>query len=135
MITTGLMRPMAGSALAGRRVLIVEDEYFLADDLRQTLAECGAEVLGPVATLSEGLDIVAANNRIDSAVLDVRLREKDVFAISAALKSRKIPFVFTTGFGEAKIPPEYGNVPRLEKPFELGALIMALEASVGEQLS
>jgi superfamily II helicase len=37
--------------LAGRRVLIVEDEYFLADDFRQILADYGAEVLGPVATL------------------------------------------------------------------------------------
>ena len=114
-------------------MLIVEDEYFLADDLRQILAEYGAEVLGPVATLGEGLDIIASDSRIDSAVLDVQLRGKDVFAISAALKSRKIPFVFTTGFGESKIPPEYENIPRLEKPFELGALIDALEAAVDEQ--
>jgi DNA-binding response OmpR family regulator len=123
------------NALAGRRVLIVEDEYLLADDFRQILAEYGAEVLGPVATLGEGLDIIESDDQIDSAVLDVQLRGEEVFAISAALKSRKIPFVFTTGFGEAKIPTEYLDVPRLEKPFELGALIVALEASVGDQLS
>jgi CheY-like chemotaxis protein len=129
------MQPKAKSALSGRRVLIVEDEYFLADDLRKILAEYGAEVLGPVATLGEGLDIIESDDQIDSAVLDVQLRGKDVFAISAALKSRNIPFVFTTGFGEAKIPTEYGDVPRFEKPFELEALIVALEASVDEQLS
>jgi DNA-binding LytR/AlgR family response regulator len=129
------MQPITKSALFGRRVLIVEDEFFLADELRQTLAEYGAEVLGPVATLNEGLDIIASDNRIDSAVLDVQLREKEVFAISAVLKSRKIPFVFTTGFGETKIPPGYEDVPRFEKPFELGALIVALEASVGGRLS
>jgi DNA-binding response OmpR family regulator len=125
----------AKNALAGRRVLIVEDEYLLADDFRQILADHGAEVLGPVATLGEGLDIIESDDQIDSAVLDVQLRGEEVFAISAALKSRKIPFVFTTGFGEAKIPTEYWDVPRLEKPFELGALIAALEASVGDQLS
>ena len=27
------------SALVGRRILIVEDEYFLADDLRQILSD------------------------------------------------------------------------------------------------
>lgn len=129
------MQPVGKSALAGRRVLIVEDEYFLADDLRQILVELGVEVLGPVATLGEGLHIIESENQIDSAVLDVQLRGKDVFAISAALKSRKIPFVFTTGFGEAKIPAEYGDVPRFEKPFELEALIVALEASMGTQPS
>jgi DNA-binding response OmpR family regulator len=127
--------PTAKSALSGRRVLIVEDEFFLADDLRQALVEHGAEVLGPVATVGEGLHIIASDNPIDSAVLDVQLLGTDVFAISAALKNRKIPFVFTTGFGKAKIPPEYESVPRLEKPFELEALIAALEASVGDQLS
>ncbi len=129
------MQPIARSALIGRRVLIVEDEYFLADDLRQTLAELGAKVLGPVATLGEGLEIIESADQIDSAVLDVQLRGKDVFALSAILKSRKIPFVFTTGFGEAKIPTEYGDVPRFEKPFDLKALIVALEASVGGQHS
>jgi hypothetical protein len=38
---------IATSALAGRRILIVEDEYFLADDLKQILNQRSAEVLGP----------------------------------------------------------------------------------------
>ena len=37
-------------SLTGRRVLVVEDEYFLADDLSRALAQLGADVLGPVAT-------------------------------------------------------------------------------------
>src|SRR6516225_10030287 len=86
------MQPVTVRALAERRVLIVEDEYFLADDLRQALAKHGADVLGPVATLRDGLDIIEADHRIDFAVLDVQLRGTDVFAICAALKNRKIPF-------------------------------------------
>jgi len=123
------MESLAKGVLAGRRVLIVEDEYFLAEDFRQILVERGAEVLGPVATLGDGLRIVESPDRIDLAVLDVRLRDKDVFAISAALKSRNIPFVFATGFGELQIPQAYEGVPRLEKPFERGALIAAIEAA------
>jgi hypothetical protein len=42
------------------------------------------------------------------------------------LKSRKIP---------RKIPPEYEDVPRLEKPFELGALIITMEAWAGKRFS
>jgi CheY-like chemotaxis protein len=130
------MQPIATKPiLAGRRILVVEDEFFLADDYRQILADLGAEVLGPVATLGEGLRIVEAASQIDLALLDVQLRGNDVFAISAALKGRKIPFVFATGFGVRQIPPGYEDVPRLEKPFERGALIVAIEACVGEQLS
>ena len=129
------MQPTAKSALAGRRILVVEDEYFLADDLKKILAKHGAEVLGPVATLGEGLRIIESAGQINFALLDVQLRGKDVFAISAALKSRNIPFVFTTGFGAKKIPPEFEDAPRFEKPYELGALIVAMETWVSEQPS
>ena len=44
---------MAHQDLTARRFLIVEDEYFLADEAQRVLSEAGAEVLGPVATLDE----------------------------------------------------------------------------------
>jgi DNA-binding response OmpR family regulator len=127
------MQPLAESALAGRRVLVVEDEYLLADDLTQILVEHGAEVVGPAATLRDGIRLIEADNRIDFAVVDVQLQGEHAFALSAALRDRKIPFVFTTGFGERKIPPEYQDVPRLAKPIELKALIAAMEAEFGSQ--
>ena len=46
-------------ALAYRRVLIVEDEYFLADDLAQALRRLGAEVIGPVPTQAQALALLA----------------------------------------------------------------------------
>jgi DNA-binding response OmpR family regulator len=127
------MQPLAESAFAGRRVLVVEDEYLLADDLREILVEHGAEVVGPAATLCDGIRMIEADNRIDFAVLDVQLQGENAFALSAALRDRKIPFVFTTGFGERKIPLEYQDVPRLEKPIETKALIAAMEAELGSQ--
>ena len=44
--------------LSGRRVLIVEDEYFLAHDIERSLQSLGAEVAGPVGYLQDGLAIV-----------------------------------------------------------------------------
>jgi DNA-binding response OmpR family regulator len=111
---------------AGRRVLIVEDEYFLADDLRQILAELGMEILGPVPTLRDGLRVIETAGHIDCAVLDVNLRGESVFAISAVLRDRNIPFLFVTGYGGAQIPVEYRNAPRLEKPLEPDALVAAI---------
>ena len=56
----------AAPSLAGRRVLVVEDEYFIADDLRHQLEACGAEVLGPVPRVGEALALIAATPEIDA---------------------------------------------------------------------
>lgn len=42
---------MTGAALAGRAILVVEDEYFAADDLRRELVRADARVVGPVSSL------------------------------------------------------------------------------------
>jgi DNA-binding response OmpR family regulator len=122
------MGSLATSALAGRRILIVEDEYFLADDLKQILNQRSAVVLGPVPTMAEA--VINDCQQIDCAVLDVNLGGKSVFPISAALMERHIPFLFATGYASAQIPAEFDGVPRLEKPFVSSALVAALEAII-----
>jgi len=117
----------------GRRVLVVEDEYFLADDLKQILNEQNAEVLGPAPTMIEALKVINDGQPIDCAVLDVNLGGQSVFPISAALTKRDIPFLFATGYGSSHIPDEFSGVPRLEKPFISSALIAALEAIIPVQ--
>src|SRR5262249_26948218 len=131
----GEMGSVAESALAGRRILIVEDEYFLADDLKQILSRRSAEVLGPVPTMSEALKLINDSQRIDCAVLDVNLGGKPVFPISAALRERKIPFLFATGYASTQIPAEFDGIPRLEKPFVSSALIAAVEAIIRARAS
>jgi hypothetical protein len=41
-------------------ILVVEDEYFLADDIARALTGAGASVLGPVPTAEEAVDLVDA---------------------------------------------------------------------------
>ncbi len=43
----------------GSRILVVEDEYFLAEDPREALDRQGGEVLGPVPTVSEALELLS----------------------------------------------------------------------------
>ena len=43
------------------RVLIVEDEYYLAADLAEALQARGARIVGPVGTFDEALAAVAAD--------------------------------------------------------------------------
>ncbi|MGP9821897.1 response regulator [Salinarimonas sp. NSM] len=109
-------------SLAGRpRVLVVEDEYFIADDLAQALAAEGAEVVGPVGDAREALELIA-RERIDRAVLDINLRGELVFDVASALKARGVPFVFATGYGGNVVPNGLDDVPRWEKPFDATSL-------------
>ncbi|MFN3688652.1 response regulator [Salinarimonas sp.] len=103
------------------RFLVVEDEYFIADDLAQALVQAGVEVVGPVGDTEEALR-VAERERLDGAVLDISLHGKMVFAASQLLRARGIPIVFATGFAQSMLPPEFADVPLWEKPFDADAL-------------
>ncbi|MGJ3261910.1 MAG: response regulator [Salinarimonas sp.] len=103
------------------RILVVEDEYFIADDLAQALAAEGAEVIGPVGDPAEALDLIA-RERIDRAVLDINLRGELVFDVARALQARQVPFVFATGYGGNVVPSGLTDVPRWEKPFDATSL-------------
>ena len=76
-------------------MLIVEDDYFLAADLASILSRAGADVVGPVATVRDGID--ALDEAPDVATLDVQLGEETSFPIADELARRGIPFVFATG--------------------------------------
>jgi CheY-like chemotaxis protein len=104
------------ATLAGRFVLVVEDEYFVADEMRRAFEKAGAKVLGPVAQVEHALRLIAAADRIDAAVLDIRLFDGDVYPVADALQARGVPFVFATGYERSAIPERYANVRVLQKP-------------------
>jgi DNA-binding response OmpR family regulator len=114
-------------ALKGRRILVVEDEYFIADDLRRNLFEHGAAVVGPFATVAEALDVVADGGRLDGAILDVNLRGEMVYPVADQLKAKSIPFLFLTGYDKRTIPARYSNITHCEKPVAMRKLIAALQ--------
>ena len=80
-------------SICGRRILVVEDEVFIAEDLKRILEENGAVVLGPSMTVAGAMKL-ATSELLDAAILDVGLRGEDVTAVAAVLASRAIPFVF-----------------------------------------
>ena len=112
--------------LANRRVLVVEDEYFIADDMARALKKLGAEVVGPVPTKDKALALVSSDQRIDAAVLDINLKGETVFPVADALRQQGVPFVFATGYDQGNVPPDYHAVPRWEKPFDPQELVKAL---------
>ena len=102
--------------LAGTRVLIVEDEYYLADDLSRALSGAGADVVGPVGTLDEA-DRKVTEGGFDCAVVDMNLRGDFAYAVAERLGGSGVPFVVTTGYNQSSLPEALADVPRVEKPF------------------
>jgi CheY-like chemotaxis protein len=112
--------------LSQRHVLVVEDEFYLADDLALELTSRGVTVVGPVADVEEALALLESGVEIDAAVLDINLRNVSVFPVAEALQEREVPFVFATGYDRSAIPTQFTSVPRLEKPYNLSDLLEIL---------
>ena len=117
---------MTDNSLAGSRVLVVEDEYYIADDVRSALIELGAEVLGPVPSVSEAQAFIGADLAIDCVLLDVNLRGELAFDMADALQERGIPFAFVTGYDREALPSRFSAVARLEKPVRSEQLTQVL---------
>ena len=108
-----------GFSLKDRRVLVVEDDYLLAQDLREQLMSWGAEMMGPVASVAEALARLEAGPAPDMAILDIGLDHEMVYPVAEALRARGIPFVFATGYATWSIPEGFAGVPVAEKPIAL----------------
>ncbi|MBB2682728.1 UNVERIFIED_ORG: CheY-like chemotaxis protein [Rhizobium etli] len=121
---------MAEGLLRGRRVLIVEDEFMLAEDMSQQLAEAGALVLGPAQSLERAFELLTAADVLDAAVLDVNLHGKQVYPIADTLVERHVPFVFTTGYDASTLPARFKSMSCYAKPVDMSRLIETLQAAI-----
>jgi DNA-binding LytR/AlgR family response regulator len=115
----------AGETLRGRKVLIVEDEYFLAEDLAAYFNGIGAHVVGPVGTVTDALRLIRSRE-IEAAVLDINLRGERVYPVADLLRQNAVPFVFASGYGEELEPAAYADVPRCIKPVDFATLASTL---------
>jgi DNA-binding response OmpR family regulator len=111
--------------LRGQHVLIVEDEYFLAQDLAGYLEDLGVKVLGPAASVAQALRLVESGE-VQGAVLDVNLRGERVYPVADALRRKHVPFIFASGYGSEMEPGAYAEVPRCIKPVDYVVLAKTL---------
>lgn len=121
---------LANNMLAGKKILVDEDEYLLAEDVCEVLRECGAEIVGPVGRLEEGVAVAESDKRLDCAVLDLNLNGKSAVEIAKALTRNNVRFVFVTGYDVGGVAPEFENTPRLVKPFDRTKLCHAVQAQI-----
>jgi DNA-binding response OmpR family regulator len=99
------------------RLLVVEDNFLMAQVICDFARDCGFEPVGPACDLDAGLDL-ACGERIDGAVLDINLHGLTCFPICSVLARRAVPFLFLSGYSPgAIIPNEYRAAAHVEKPF------------------
>lgn len=114
--------------LVGLRILLVEDNFLIAGSIRRLLAEWGCIVVGPAASVQDGLKHVE-DDQINGAILDINIHGGNSVPIAEALRARSIPFIFMTGYGSPMgLPPSLAGVPRVNKPIKASALEAVLLA-------
>ena len=116
------------NSVAGKRVLVVEDELMIRMLLQDMLADLGHTVAGEAGRIEEALAL-ARQGEFDVAILDVNLNGQPISPVVEILVERGLPFVFATGYGQRGVPEPYRNTPTLQKPFQADALAQAIAAA------
>jgi CheY-like chemotaxis protein len=117
---------MTALSLDGARVLVVEDNYVVADALRFLIDGYGGAVTATVPSVERAFDALAGD-AVDVAVLDINLQGASVVPLAEYLRARGVPFLFLTGYGTGELLPEHlRRQPRLDKPVDAERLIRAL---------
>ena len=98
------------------RILVIEDEFFVAAHIDNILSDEGHEVVGPVGTVDEATYLARAE-QLDGALLDVNLDGGRVDDVADILTERQVPFLFVTAYGRDNLPVGHRNAVVVHKPF------------------
>lgn len=121
--------PYATSALREKTILIVEDEYFLADYIAAAITSASGVVDGPFASAKAAMAHLASDAaRPDAATLNISLSDGTSYPVADELRRLGIPFVFASAYGSASLPARFARTPILTKPFAAYQVVQALAA-------
>ena len=116
---------MGSASLAGRSILVCEDEPLIALDIAEAFSNAGARVV-TVRSLANAL--IAVEDEVPSAVIvDDALSDGESSQLRDLLKERNIPYLVHSGYTE----PEHGsaaeNAVNVPKPASPQLLITTVE--------
>lgn len=121
--------------LAGKRCLVLDDEFLIALDIQQILEAAGAKTVICTGNADDAMAAIRGGPRFDFAVLDVVLSgaTRTSVMVAATLTAQKTPFVFLTGMrGEDVHTREFPKAPVVDKPYQppllLDAVLRALSS-------
>lgn len=109
------------------RILIVEDEFIIADEIASIIEGLGHSIVGPAGTLEEAGSMVA-DERIDFAILDANLRGHSSAELAQSLAEHAVPFCVCTGYRIDDIRATFGDIPVVQKPVRERALAAIIDS-------
>ncbi len=102
------------------RILIVEDDMFVALDLETiVLQEAEAEVVS-VASVSAA---ERAADDVDMAILDIDVVDGKTYDLARRLHRRHTPFIFVSASRREEVPGELRAAPFIAKPYDPAAIV------------
>jgi DNA-binding NarL/FixJ family response regulator len=120
--------------LDGISVLIIEDEYFVAQELATELQAHGARVVGPVPDIARARATIADESP-DCVLIDINLRGEFVFELAEEILACGIPAIFTTGYDISFLPEDLRRAPLLQKPIQTHELLRAVHREAAARLT
>ncbi|MDB5526761.1 MAG: hypothetical protein JWM58_4524 [Rhizobium sp.] len=114
------------NVLARGKLLIVEDEYLIAQDLAYGPQREGIDILGPYSSIDSAIDVLRTTDDIGAAILDLNIGGRIAFDLAEQLAGKNIPFIFYTGYDSVIVPEKFRTVNRVRKPAEWSEIKKAL---------
>jgi CheY-like chemotaxis protein len=123
------VKDLSKQELSNCKVLVVEDEMMIAMLIEDMLDEFGCKTVGPATNVPRALELISME-QMEVAVLDLNLDGNDTYAIADALRQKRVPFIFATGYGSTGVRDQYRDRPVLQKPFQSRDLESALKEAL-----
>jgi DNA-binding response OmpR family regulator len=109
---------MPNPDLAGRRVLVVEDDFLLGADIAEEIMSHNGIVVGPAMTLDAGAEMLRAEQP-DACILNIRVGQEMIYGLADEVRLANIPFVFASGERRDSIPDRFSDIPLHPKPINM----------------
>jgi DNA-binding NtrC family response regulator len=116
--------------MSRERVLIVEDEFIIADEIASIVSGAGYQVIGPVGSIESAQAALSAEEAPDFAIVDANLRGGSSARIAHRLRDMGVPFCVCTGYRFSDLKPTFGDVALLQKPIDSQMLVGVIQAAL-----
>ena len=104
------------TVLDRKRLLVVEDDLFIAMQIESILRDAGAAAVEPCSNVERALALTDEQH-FDAAILDVRLEDSDITLVAHRLAECGTPFIFYTGQSNAdEVLAQWPQCKVLSKP-------------------
>ena len=108
------------------RVLILEDDPFIAFDLQGIVESEGHEVVGVHRSVAEARQRLS--EVFEFALLDIDVLDGKSFELASALSDRNIPFAFVSGSNRSELPAKFRDAHFVAKPYSESAILRLFPA-------